>query len=174
MHPDRLIASLEHFCSVLPAVVRGTSDADARWKPAPPESAWSILEIVRHLGDEEVDDFRMRLDLTLRDPQLEWPPIAPEQWAKDRRYNEDELARAVERFVQERAFSLAWLKSLRNPDWNSTVAHPKLGSMRAGDLLTSWAAHDQLHLRQIAKRNWQLVRRDGGEFTADYAGAWSL
>lgn len=170
MHSNSLIASLEHFCMVLPAVVRGTSDDDARWKPD--DGAWSILEIVRHLGDEEVDDFRMRLDLTLRDPKLDWPPIAPEQWARDRRYNEDELAAAVERFVKERSTSITWLKWLKNPDWNCTKTHPKLGSMRAGDLLTAWTAHDYLHLRQLAKRKWQLAQRDGGEYTADYAGSW--
>ena len=64
------------------------------------------------------------------------------------------------------------LKSLKNPDWTRTKTHPKLGSLSAGDLLTAWAAHDHLHLRQIAKRKWQLVQRDGGEYSADYAGKW--
>jgi hypothetical protein len=170
MHPDRLIASLEHFCSVLPAVVRGTSDADARWKPA--DGAWSILEVVRHLGDEEVEDFRMRVELTLRDPTLPWPPIDPEKAAIARKYNEASFAEAVQRFVDERAKSVAWLKSLRNPDWSKTKTHPKLGSLRAGDLLTAWAAHDHLHLKQIAKRKFQLAARDGGEYEVDYAGQW--
>ena len=40
------------------------------------------------------------------------------------------------------------------------------------DLLTSWAAHDALHLRQIAKRLFQLAERDGGEYNSRYAGEW--
>ena len=170
MHADRLIASLERFCNMLPAVVRGTTDADARWKPV--DGAWSILEIIRHLRDEEVEDFRTRLDLVLRDPNLDWPPIAPEQWAIDRRYNEAELDKSIELFVMERATSLAWLRSLKNPNWNSTKTHPKLGSLRAGDLLASWAAHDHLHLRQIANRKFQLAARDCAPYSTDYAGQW--
>jgi len=172
MHSDRLIASLEQFGKALPVVLHGVSDDDARWKPD--DGVWSILEIVRHLGDEEVDDFRTRLELTLRDPMLDWPGINPEQTAKDRKYNEADFAVAVQRFTDERKKSVAWLwlKSLANPDWSRTKTHPKLGTMRAGDLLTAWAAHDHLHLRQIAKRKWQLVQRDGGKYSADYAGKW--
>ena len=49
---------------------------------------------------------------------------------------------------------------------------PKIGPIRAGDLLASWAAHDMLHLRQIAKRKFELIQQAGGEFTTDYAGPW--
>ena len=45
--------------SVLEPLVHGVHDARARWKPEP--SQWSILEVVCHLGDEEVEDFRRRL-----------------------------------------------------------------------------------------------------------------
>jgi hypothetical protein len=38
--------------------------------------------------------------------------------------------------------------------------------------MVSWCAHDALHLRQIAKRTFQMAQRDGGRFTADYAGDW--
>jgi len=170
MHADHLIASLERFGRSLPVLLEGVSSEDARWKPA--DGAWSILEIVRHLGDEEVEDFRMRLELTLRDPNLDWPGINPEQTAKDRKYNDANFAEAVQRFVDERRKSVAWLKSLKHPDWSTTKTHPKLGSMRAGDLLVSWAAHDHLHLKQIAKRLFQLAARDGGEFVTNYAGQW--
>ncbi|NUP91044.1 MAG: DinB family protein, partial [Candidatus Sumerlaeia bacterium] len=51
-----------------------------------------------------------------------------------------------------------------------THRHPKAGPLRAGDLLAAWAAHDALHLRQIAKRLLDLARRDAGGFKTDYAG----
>jgi hypothetical protein len=143
---------------------------EATWKP--PSGAWSILEIVCHLGDEEVDDFRTRLRLTLEDPSQDWPKIDPEGWARERRYNERDLGESLERFARERAASVAWLRSLRDVDWSRAATHPRLGSLRAGDLMASWAAHDALHLRQIAKRLHELAAADAPGFDAGYAGEW--
>lgn len=166
----RLIASLERFGAALPVLLEGVTPEEARWKPA--DDAWSILEVVRHLGDEEVEDFRTRAESTLRDPANDWPPIDPVGWATERRYNEGQLEEAVLRFVQERRRSIAWLRTLPNPDWSRTKTHPKLGSMSAGDLLASWTAHDALHLRQIAKRLYQLVGRHAPSQQFGYAGEW--
>jgi hypothetical protein len=165
------IDRLERFADVLPAVVAGMSPQDARWRPG--DGSWSVLEIVRHLADEEVEDFRRRVQLTLRDPGAAWPPIDPEGWAVERRYNEGRLDEAVERFVAARRESVAWLRGLRGPAWSNAYEHPKLGPLRAGEVFTAWAAHDALHLRQIAKRLYQMADRDGGEYGPGYAGAWT-
>lgn len=171
MNQARLIGALERFAAAVPAVVRGVSDHDARWKPA--DGAWSILEIVMHLCDEEVDDFRTRIRLTLEDCSKTWPGIDPPQWAIDRKYNEADLQQAVDRFVRERHFSVEWLRSLGDVDWSKAYTHPKFGPIHAGDLLSAWAAHDALHLRQIAKRMHQLAKVHAGNFKIDYAGEWS-
>lgn len=170
MNATRLINSLESFGIALPAIVAGVSDEDARWKP--PSGAWSILEIVRHLGDEEVDDFRTRVRMTLENPVEPWPPIDPEGWAVERHYNEDDFAAAINRFTRERTASIIWLRGLLSPDWSQAHQHPKFGPIRAGDLLTSWKAHDCLHLRQIAKRMFEIAQCDGAPFAIDYAGEW--
>ncbi len=169
MHVDRLIDSLERFADVFPAVVRRLRPDDARWRPD--DGGWSILEIVAHLADEEIEDFRARLRLTLHDPEADWPPIDPEGWAIQRRYNEGGLDAALGRFVAARRESVAWLRGLQNPDYSQSHEHPR-GRLSAGDLLTAWVAHDALHLRQIAKRLYQITGRDAGEFHADYAGQW--
>lgn len=170
MNAAGLVASLEAFAGALPGAVRGLGEADARWKP--PSGAWSVVEIVSHLADEEVEDFRRRLELTLRDPAAPWPGIDPEGWARERKYNERGLGESVERFLEERRASLAWLKGIGEADWSRAHAHPALGSLRAGDLMGSWAAHDWLHLRQIAKRRYELAARNAGGFGVGYAGKW--
>jgi hypothetical protein len=68
MHLPNLIASLERFGRMLPAIVRDVSADDSQWKP--PDGAWSILEIVCHLADEEEFDFRARLELTLTEANV--------------------------------------------------------------------------------------------------------
>ena len=171
MNATALAESLRRFPAVVSALVEDLPESDARWKPA--DGAWSILQIIAHLADEEVEDFRRRVQMTLNDPKDPWPPIDPEGWAIERRYNERHLADEFDRFVTERQASVQWLQALADPDWSKTYEHPKLGPIRAGDLLASWAAHDGLHLRQIAKRRFQIIQRDGGIYRTDYAGQWS-
>ncbi len=171
MNAQRLISQLTQFPAALRAVVAGIPAADLPWRPEP--SRWSVLEIISHLADEEAEDFRRRLRLTLETPEADWPAIDPRGWATSRAYNDNEFARTLDRFISERTDSVQWLTSLREPNWNQTHKHPKLGAISAGQLLASWAAHDSLHLRQLVKRRYELTLRDAGEFTTEYAGEWT-
>ncbi len=171
MITQRMIAALEDAGTYLPCLVQSISDEDAKWKP--PSQNWSILEIFCHLVDEEKEDFRQRIRLTLKNPKTQWPSINPELWAVDRRYNESNFQEIVAEFRSEREQSVAWLKSLEEPNWYETYEHTHLGKISAGDLLASWVAHDQLHVRQIAKRRYEMINRDSGSFQFAYAGDWS-
>lgn len=166
----KLIARLERGARSIVTVVDGISDGDARWKPA--DEAWSILEIIRHLGDEEVDDFRTRVRMTLLAPDQDWPPIDPEGWSLQRDYNHADLHEAISRFTREREASVKWLTEIApTADWKRARVHPQYGTFYAGQLLGAWVAHDALHLRQIAKRIYQLAERDCGH-SVRYAGEW--
>jgi hypothetical protein len=167
-----LLTRMEHTGAAARVLLSTVSDADARWKP--PSGAWAILEIVAHLADEEVEDFRTRIRLTLQAPEAPWPPIDPEGAARDRSYNTRDLQTELNRFVVERGESIRWLRSLQSPSWSNTHQHPKFGPISAGTLMVSWAAHDALHLRQIAKRLFELAARDGQSngFITTYAGEW--
>ena len=167
MNAAGLIEMLGRQGGMLRSLFEGVSEEQARWKPAP--QAWSMLEILGHLSDEERDDFRRRLRLTLEDPVLDWPPIDPEAWARERRYNERDLGPALEEHECERAASLAWLRSLRAPDWARAHVHAQLGPLAAGDLLAAWAAHDLLHLRQLVSRKLELLDAAAAPFSARYA-----
>ncbi len=171
MHVNKLILSLKSFGECLPLLVANVSDQDARWKPS--SQNWSILEIICHLVDEEVHDFRQRVRITLEDPSQKWPPVDPENWAVDKKYNHQDLVAKVQQFTTERAHSIDWLENLSNPDWNRTYKHEHLGLFRAGDLLAAWTAHDQLHVRQIAKRKYEMIRRDADGYSTHYAGQWT-
>ncbi|GJM19037.1 MAG: hypothetical protein DHS20C14_12500 [Phycisphaeraceae bacterium] len=170
--PSPLIDRMDTFARTLPAAVGGITAAEARWKPD--DASWSIVEIVAHLADEETEDFRARVRNTLEDPARAWAPIDPEGWASERRYLDRKLSDELTRFAVARAESLAWLRSLpADAPWTNTREHPTAGPLSAGDLLASWCAHDALHLRQIAKRLYQLTQRDAGAFKTEYAGDWT-
>jgi hypothetical protein len=83
----------------------GISDDQARWKPDP--QAWSILEVINYLYDEECADFRVRLDINLHTPAQPWPPINPGGWVTERLYNQRDLAQSMDNFQKERRKSLA-------------------------------------------------------------------
>jgi len=74
MNAAALTDRLEAFGAALPGVLAAVPREDARWKP--PSGAWSILEIINHLADEETRDFRARVSLTLGDPTAPWPSSA--------------------------------------------------------------------------------------------------
>ena len=162
---DRLTANAEAFA----ALAHDVSAEQARWRPAPDK--WSILEVVNHLYDEECEDFRARLDLLLHHPEQNWPSIAPQQWASERRYNERALDESLARFLAERRKSVAWLAGLVEPNWAARYERPQ-GSLSAGDLLASWVAHDFLHIRQLARLHWQYVGALALPHKTAYAGEW--
>jgi len=167
---DRLIARLARFADALPAVVSCIDSEDASWRPD--DSSWSVIEIVCHLVDEELEDFRTRTLMTLQQPDADWPPIDPEGWANSREYQSQNLSEQLERFVQRRRESIDLLRAIDSPDWSRTHTHPKLGDFSAGQMLACWCAHDALHLRQLSKRMVQLVQRDARACSTEYAGDW--
>ena len=170
MNPAWFIERLAAFGGV-PRILLSGLDADsACWRPT--EEDWSVVEIVSHLVDEELEDFRMRLRLTLEDPTAEWPPINPENAARERAYQNRGLNDMLWQFQSVRMESVAWLRSLPTIDLATTHQHPRIKSMSAGDLLAAWCAHDSLHMRQIARRLHALAAHHAGPHDTGYAGAW--
>lgn len=164
------LARLTANADVIAALARPVSDAHARWKPAP--DRWSLLEVVCHLYDEEREDFRTRVRLTLEDPAADWPPIHPGVWVTERAYNVQDPATQLEAWRQERRVSLEWLRGLHNPNWESTHTRPECGSASAGQILDAWVAHDHLHIRQLNQLHWLWLAQTADPFSLDYAGGW--
>lgn len=152
------------------ALVADVGAEQARWKPSPEK--WSILEVVNHLADEEVEDFRTRLDLTLHRPGEPWPGIDPQGWVAARAYAERDLGESLDRFARERERSLAWLGALADPGWERAYVHPAAGRITAGSLLASWLAHDLLHVRQITRLRYQYLAARAHPHSPAYAGPW--
>ena len=137
MRLDIVRRELAQGAEIVTALSVGVSLDEARVRPAP--GAWSLLEVIGHLLDEERLDFRPRLDLVLHRPDEAWAPIDPEAWVIEHQYNARELAQTLQDFLAERQRSLAWLGTLTAPDWTREYRAPS-GPITAGDLLASWAA----------------------------------
>ncbi len=168
---ESVISRLEVFPEALRATVTIVPEQLHAWRPG--EGYWSVLEILAHLALEEEQDFRPRIACILAEPQKPWPPIDPEGAVASSHANSKPASHWLDRFENERAESVAWLRSLDCPDLDRANVHPKFGAMPARGLLGAWTAHDALHLRQILKRLYQIARREAGEYEVGYAGSWA-
>ncbi len=171
MNAIESLAHLNRFPRILSALVEGLSDSIWRWKPA--SGNWSIVEIVCHLRDEEREDFRRRIELTIEDPNQAWPKIDPVVAATNRNYHGQSPANVLQEFFFERKKSLRWLKKMDAIPLERTYQHPTVGPVTVGELLASWAAHDLLHVRQITKRIFEAHQEAVRPYSIAYAGTWT-
>jgi hypothetical protein len=164
------LTRLEATLNTVESLCRGVDETQARWRPTP--DVWSLLEVINHLADEEVDDFRRRLNWVL-EPTGEPPPaIDPEGWVTARDYNQRDLQESLERWQHERRASLEWLRSLDQPNWDQDIPRPDI-TLRAGDLLHAWFAHDLLHLRQLIELHYAYHAQAAKPYEVVYGGDWT-
>jgi len=152
------------------ALTKGLTDQQARWRPS--ADAWSILEVVNHLLDEERQDFRLRLDYILHRPGEPLPSIDPVGWVTDRAYNERQLQPSADELLRARADSIRWLQGLTEVDLGASATAPWGGAMHAGDMLAAWVVHDVLHLRQLVELRYALIAESAAPYSPEYAGDW--
>ena len=170
MDHSAIVAQLGVNVGVFTHLFQNLSEDQARWKPD--EDRWSMLEVICHLYDEEREDFRQRLQLTLDNPEQKWPPIDPEGWVLDRSYNQRDLDQSLNNFFKEREKSLQWLDHLQSPAWQSTHQHPQMGPLSAELILANWLAHDYFHIRQAADIHFTYLTRAVRPISLSYSG-WS-
>jgi hypothetical protein len=150
-------------------LLAGVRQEEAQYKPD--AESWSLLEVVCHLYDEEREDFRTHLEHIIQHPQEPWPAIDPQGWVTERAYNQRNFSEALAAFLEERDRSLAWLRGFSEQDWEVASEAPFL-RITAGDMLVSWLAHDNLHIRQLVELQRVRLLRLAAPYDVRYAGEW--
>lgn len=169
MEFETLYQELEYGLTIIPTLVHGVTQVEAKVRPTP--DSWSILEVICHLYDEEREDFREHLDQVLNRPGEKWSSIDPQGWVTSRNYNERNLAEMVDKFRGERRKSLNWLRGLSSPKWDANYMMP-VGPLKAGDIFASWVAHDNLHVRQLVELRRARIVTITQPYDLRYAGEW--
>ncbi|MEM8908970.1 MAG: DinB family protein [Bacteroidota bacterium] len=169
MEIPKIIDQLEQNRLVFQQLLQAPAPELIRWKPQ--SNKWCLLEIVAHLHDEEVEDFRTRTRYTLEQPQISPPPIDPEGWVQARNYIGQDYSSKLATFLEERQQSVRWLRQLEHPQWDNAHQHPKLGPLSARFYLDNWLAHDYLHFRQIIQLKIAYLEAHSQE-DLSYAGGW--
>lgn len=164
----RLVLDHRAFPDLLEAAVAGVPDETLRDREVP--ERWSPLEILRHLLDEETEDFGARARFIVEGGE-EPARIAPASWVAERRYNEADPGETLAAFAAARAESCAWLETVSPADLEREFRVTADFTLKAGDVIAAWRVHDLLHLRQLTATLATLTARRLAPWNAGYAGA---
>jgi hypothetical protein len=140
-------------------VLEGTPDELARAvagldaaTAARPERAgkWSVLEVVQHLADSDlVWAYRVRRILAEERPAI--TGYDQDRWAERLRYRDGRLEDALALHRAVREGNLRLLRSLAPEELRRVGIHDERGEESIELLVKLYAAHDLVHLRQIAR-----------------------
>lgn len=169
MQFNSIYQELAQNIEIIRSLTAGISQEEATFKPT--LESWSILEVLCHLHDLECEDFRPRLDDLLHRPPEKWAVINPKSWVEARKYNDRNFDEMRNAFIAERCKSLDWLQTLTSPNWEAEYSDDG-GAMQAGHLFVSWAAHDNLHIRQLVELRRARIVLLAMPYEVTYAGKW--
>ena len=111
---------------------------------------WSAAEIVHHLADSEtISGHRLRRLLVEDHPLIQG--YDQDQYAAQLRYNERDIAPALEAFRAARATTAQLIDLMTEGDWHRDGTHSESGSYSAEDWLKIYAAHAHNHAAQIGR-----------------------
>lgn len=111
---------------------------------------WSAAEIVQHLADSEMTSaIRLRWLLVEESPVIHGYDEA--LFATRLRYNERDIAPALEAFRGARATTAQLLERMAEEDWRREGTHTESGRYTVEDWLRIYAAHAHGHADQIRR-----------------------
>jgi hypothetical protein len=111
---------------------------------------WSVRQVVQHLADSElVGGFRFRMILAHDAPEL--PGYDQDLWADRLRYQESDLATALDEFTTIRRSNLRLLRRATPEELRRVMHHSERGDEPLDKVISLYAGHDLVHLAQIRR-----------------------
>ncbi len=124
-----------------------TDIPDELLRRAPAADEWSAIACLRHLRDVEVSVFQVRLQAFREGrPIVPYDPDASEVGP----VSETPAALAAD-FARLRGDGLALLDEVTEEELALAANHPEYGTVRLGQMLHYWAAHDLMHTVQAER-----------------------
>lgn len=142
------VETLRSLVPALRAATDGLTDEHLRTPEAP--GKWSVLQIVQHLADTElVYGYRLRNVLAADEPEI--AAYDQDAWCDRLRYNDEDLADALDELDVLRRRNLRLLERLRADEWERGGQHEERGRESVRQMVRLLAAHDLAHLGQIER-----------------------
>jgi hypothetical protein len=145
-----VIDLLEKTPERIRSLVAGQSEEALSIKPAPDE--FSLRENVLHLRDIDVEGYEVRITRILSELDPVFADVNGAALARERNYNAQPVAPALDAFAASRARSIARLRAIAPTDLQRTGELEGAGRVTLHDLLERWAQHDREHLEEMRRR----------------------
>jgi hypothetical protein len=113
-------------------------------------TGWTGTQVLCHLRDFELV-FLERATLTVTQDMPDLPFPNPDEWAAERRYDEENPADVLAAWQANRAKLLAFYKERQESDWERPAMHPKRGKLTLHDQLFLTPQHDTIHFEQLTR-----------------------
>jgi len=151
MTPEERNVLIKQYAEGYDEVIRALDNFPAESLGVHPiPGKWSAREIVHHLGDSETTSaIRIRQLLTQDDPLIQG--YDQDHYATRLRYNERDMAPALEAFRYARETTMQLLPQLSPDDWQRAGTHTESGRYTLEDWLRIYAAHAHNHAAQITR-----------------------
>jgi hypothetical protein len=159
--PDAYIASLlqalgstdpMEVLAETPRALRAAVAGLTRQQDAIPErpGKWSVRQVVQHLADSDlVGAFRFRMVLAHDAPEL--PGYDQDVWAQRLAYQDTDVSSALHEFSILRIATVRLLRRATPEDLRRVMRHAERGDESLSHMIRTYAGHDVVHLRQIAR-----------------------
>ena len=147
-------AVLSRSPSIFRALVEGATPAALEFHEKP--GAWSTRQVLCHVADAEITDWKPRVELILGTADdKRFTPFDRERGF--RRYDGWTPVSLLDEFERLRTDNLSRLNDLKvtDADLDRQGIHPDLGVVTLSQLLSCWAIHDLAHIEQVTR---SLVR----------------
>jgi hypothetical protein len=142
------LAVLAETVPALETAVAGLDHVSQHRPEAP--GKWSVAEVIAHLADSElVGSYRFRRVLAEDKPRLSG--YDQDRWAQGLRYRDTMLPESLAQFRCLRAGNLRLLRAATPADLQRVGIHAERGEETLAHIVKLYAAHDLVHLRQIAR-----------------------
>ncbi len=142
------LMALEGTPAVFARLLDGMTEAEADLHPDP--ARFSLREAVAHLADWE-DVFRQRMQATQNEDNPILQGYDEGQWAIDRDYAHSDWREQLARFTQERAQTIALIRSFTPPQLGRSGQHTEAGPITLQEQVLLITVHDGYHARQFAE-----------------------
>ena len=145
-----VIDLLEQTPERVRSLIAGQSEEALSFKPAPDE--FSLRENVLHLRDIEIEGYEGRIIRILSERDPVFPDVDGARLARERNYNAQPVAPALEAFTASRARSIERLRAIAPADLERTGELEGAGRVTLQAILERWAQHDSEHLAEMSRR----------------------
>jgi FMN phosphatase YigB (HAD superfamily) len=119
------------------------------WVQRPAAGEWSVIEILCHLVDMDIEVNLPRLRKVLQETNPFVAGMDTDAWADSRQYIQRDCMQSLQDFVTARLELIAFLVSLSPDDWQRQARHAVFGPTCLHEMAIFAAGHDRLHVRQI-------------------------